>query len=242
MTQECGNIKSILAELQNLELSSTARLIAVLEACGITDRETIEKLTASKPSTVREARRTLEIQRQKSSGDGNPAPEIQRSAGNPAPAPEIQRQKSSALACADIATRATKESSSEVSEVSEVSEDHLQISKTAEPKCSPRGARLEKNWVLPDDWMKWTRVTFPHTTADMVTSEAATFADYWNALPGSKACKLDWEATWRNWCRRSLSRGPVRPGAFNQPPPAKSDARMVLERRMARAAAEVNHG
>jgi hypothetical protein len=41
------------------------------------------------------------------------------------------------------------------------------------------------------------------------------FADYWHSIPGSKGCKLDWSGTWRNWCRRNFSRGPVRPGAFN---------------------------
>lgn len=35
--------------------------------------------------------------------------------------------------------------------------------------------------------------------------EAATFADYWQALPGAKAVKLDWEKTWRNWIRRAAS-------------------------------------
>ncbi len=27
------------------------------------------------------------------------------------------------------------------------------------------------------------------------------FADYWKAKPGKDGCKLDWVATWRNWCR-----------------------------------------
>lgn len=31
------------------------------------------------------------------------------------------------------------------------------------------------------------------------------FSDYWTALPGSKALKLDWDATWRNWCRKAKS-------------------------------------
>ncbi|MCW0506898.1 hypothetical protein [Aeromonas piscicola] len=35
--------------------------------------------------------------------------------------------------------------------------------------------------------------------------EAATFADYWQALPDAKAVKLDWEKTWRNWMRRAAS-------------------------------------
>ena len=31
------------------------------------------------------------------------------------------------------------------------------------------------------------------------------FVDYWTALPGSKALTLDWEATWRSWCRKARS-------------------------------------
>ena len=29
-----------------------------------------------------------------------------------------------------------------------------------------------------------------------------SFRDYWNAVPGAKGVKLDWEGTYRNWCRR----------------------------------------
>jgi hypothetical protein len=31
--------------------------------------------------------------------------------------------------------------------------------------------------------------------------EAAKFRDYWNSQPGQRGVKLDWQATWRNWCR-----------------------------------------
>ncbi|WP_254902241.1 hypothetical protein [Aeromonas hydrophila] len=40
---------------------------------------------------------------------------------------------------------------------------------------------------------------------ERILLEAATFADYWQALPGAKAVKLDWEKTWRNWVRRAAS-------------------------------------
>lgn len=33
--------------------------------------------------------------------------------------------------------------------------------------------------------------------------EAHKFRDYWNAQPGQKGVKLDWPATWRNWCRNA---------------------------------------
>lgn len=34
----------------------------------------------------------------------------------------------------------------------------------------------------------------------------ATFVDYWRAASGANARKLDWDATWRNWCRREADR------------------------------------
>lgn len=34
----------------------------------------------------------------------------------------------------------------------------------------------------------------------------AKFCDYWHAASGAKARKLDWEATWRNWCRNETDR------------------------------------
>lgn len=35
---------------------------------------------------------------------------------------------------------------------------------------------------------------------------AESFRDYWHAASGSKARKLDWNATWRIWCRREAER------------------------------------
>ena len=91
-------------------LSSTAKLVALCEAFGLTSKDDLEGLLETRPSTLREAKRALKNQRQNSSGDGKPAPEIQRCAGNPAKTPEIQRQESSAPSCA----HATKELPSEV--------------------------------------------------------------------------------------------------------------------------------
>lgn len=38
------------------------------------------------------------------------------------------------------------------------------------------------------------------TLADAAV-QADKFLDYWRAVPGAKGRKLDWPATWRNWCR-----------------------------------------
>jgi hypothetical protein len=41
------------------------------------------------------------------------------------------------------------------------------------------------------------------------TDELDAFRDYWIAQPGQRGVKLDWDATWRNWIRRS---SPAKPG------------------------------
>lgn len=41
----------------------------------------------------------------------------------------------------------------------------------------------------------------------------AKFSDYWRAASGAKARKIDWDATWRNWCRSEADRNP--PGKVN---------------------------
>lgn len=38
------------------------------------------------------------------------------------------------------------------------------------------------------------------------------FADYWRGVSGSKGTKLDWDATWRNWCRSESERNPRKSG------------------------------
>lgn len=37
--------------------------------------------------------------------------------------------------------------------------------------------------------------------------EGAKFRDYWQARAGKEGVKLDWQATWRNWVRRSIEEG-----------------------------------
>ena len=88
------------------------------------------------------------------------------------------------------------------------------------PKREAQGSRLDRDWQLPDRWRDWSRTTFPQTTAERVTAEAETFRDYWISAPGQRGRKADWEATWRNWCRKAFATGPLRPNA--QPPPQVS--------------------
>ncbi len=76
--------------------------------------------------------------------------------------------------------------------------------RAAESSAPRRGTRLPNDWFLPAEWGRWAsqETGWPR---ERILLEAATFADYWQSLPGAKATKLDWEKTWRNWVRRAAN-------------------------------------
>jgi hypothetical protein len=73
-----------------------------------------------------------------------------------------------------------------------------------------RATRLEPDWTpSPDDSEAAKREGL---TDEDIHREAAKFHAYWIAKPGAGGLKLDWPATWRNWCRRAceqLGRSPA---------------------------------
>lgn len=75
-------------------------------------------------------------------------------------------------------------------------------------KTSPthRGSRLPSDWQPTADDAAAARAA----GVDLATT-AAKFRDYWHAKTGANATKLDWAATWRNWCRSEAERQQRRP-------------------------------
>lgn len=63
-----------------------------------------------------------------------------------------------------------------------------------------RGQRLPAEFVPSQASRDTIRASFP--TLDLA-HEHAKFCDYWQAISGQKAVRLDWDATWRNWMRRA---------------------------------------
>lgn len=55
----------------------------------------------------------------------------------------------------------------------------------------------------------------PLTDVEM-RAEGAKFRDFWHAKSGRDATKVDWKATWRNWCRTARGGG----GQMGFTPPA----------------------
>lgn len=64
-----------------------------------------------------------------------------------------------------------------------------------------RGTRLPADWVLSAELGNWAMAE--GLTREQVIREAETFRDYWIAKPGAGGRKADWDATWRNWIRKS---------------------------------------
>ena len=100
------------------------------------------------------------------------------------------------------------------SQIQEERED----SKREAPPDSKRGTRLPADWGLSDDMRAWAQINLsanPH----VIQTTLERFRDYWIAIPGQRGCKLNWDATWRNWCRRE---GRGRPATLRSPSPRRS--------------------
>jgi hypothetical protein len=72
--------------------------------------------------------------------------------------------------------------------------------------------RLPVDWVPTEDQISFCKTERPDLNAKVV---AETFKDYWTAQPDSKAKKVDWDATWRNWVRSQSAVGSVKAASSN---------------------------
>lgn len=68
-----------------------------------------------------------------------------------------------------------------------------------------RGSRLDPQWVLPKAWGEWALAKYQHWTADTVRAIASKFKNHWIAKSGKDATKVDWKATWENWCDSGIT-------------------------------------
>lgn len=70
-----------------------------------------------------------------------------------------------------------------------------------------RGSRLPADWLPDDDVIQ--QMSSEHPAVNL-KAEHAKFVDYWTAKSGKDATKTDWNATWRNWIRRSAEQPSTR--------------------------------
>ncbi len=109
----------------------------------------------------------------------------------------------------DTSTERVKQYRSRIRNVSVTPPDTEQIQRKKEPsvqKKVARGSRLPDNWkpglmtrAFCHDDLRWD--------SQQIESTAETFRDYWHSESGQRATKLDWDRTFKNWCRREWNRG-----------------------------------
>lgn len=91
---------------------------------------------------------------------------------------------------------------------------------TTQQEKTPKGvqkkaSRLPPDWALPEGWgIDAIEAGLP---ANRIEFEAAKMRDW--SLSSKAGVKLDWRATWRNWCREAASR----PMSRGSPPPLRMD-------------------
>jgi hypothetical protein len=71
-------------------------------------------------------------------------------------------------------------------------------------------AKAKRGSRLTNDWRPTTRgleyATEHGLDGSRLEIEIEKFRNYWTAKSGAGACKVDWEATWRNWILNTMER------------------------------------
>ena len=88
-----------------------------------------------------------------------------------------------------------------------VDEAERQLPPPPEPAAAPapvKATTVRQPRAIPQDWepapelLAWAKLAFPNLD---VTNEVPRFRDYWL---GNGKPHADWDATFRNWCRRAI--------------------------------------
>lgn len=92
-----------------------------------------------------------------------------------------------------------------VGEASTSSKDQEQKHASSKDAAGKRGARLPADWTPSAALVAHMAKKCPRVDQ---SAELESFRDHWTAKPGKDACKLDWDATYRNWIRTAAKRLP----------------------------------
>ena len=92
-----------------------------------------------------------------------------------------------------------------------------------------KASRLPSDWQLPDDWRQ--DALDAGLDAAQISAEAATMLDWSRSSP--QGAKLDWRASWRNWCRRRAGELPRARGSPNSAVPSQADVFQMAGQRAA---------
>jgi hypothetical protein len=80
---------------------------------------------------------------------------------------------------------------------------NTKTSTTTPQASSTRGTRIPASFAVTEEHRRWARDHL-YTSPDLIIDE---FRDYWIGVPGSRGCKLDWDATFRNRIREKTKPG-----------------------------------
>lgn len=123
--------------------------------------------------------------------------------------PNWERHNGSSAKTRALKTRLQAEARVEKANIAH-SEEGIKKKRVSKAENDGKGAkpstRLPSDWALPDEWRAFVAEHNASLDADEI---ASVFRDYWVAKPGPAGRKLDWEATWRNWVRRSVTAKPA---------------------------------
>lgn len=98
-------------------------------------------------------------------------------------------------------------------------QNHIKKEDTNVSSKEKRGTRLLQDWI--PDQNQTNEAAGMGLTMQEIDNEAAKFRDYWIAKSGQSATKVDWSATWRNWCRNVIERR----GKTSKPNPVRDDGK-----------------
>jgi hypothetical protein len=96
-------------------------------------------------------------------------------------------------------------------------EEEKEKEEVERPRKAARATRLPDDFSIPSDWLSWAIADRKWTRQD-ADDEAANFTDFWHSKPGKDGTKLDWQATWRNWCRNSKRMNGGAGGRYREQP------------------------
>lgn len=206
----------ILEVIKSTPGNATLKLIAVLEALGVTSTADLAEATGLTKRAIRKQKGGTTVplegdeQGQKRNyssaqaelqyrGEGTTVPR----GGNCSSAPSGIVVPFSRARGKKIITTTTTKVLPRGQVVGATSSPPAQKTKSEKPKKN--GTRLPDDWVMPDDWVQWARINQAAWSADDVAREAAKFRNHFLSAPGARGVKLRWDLTWQNWVMTASS-------------------------------------
>jgi hypothetical protein len=96
-------------------------------------------------------------------------------------------------------------------------------------KVARQGTWIDRAWLPSSDTIDGLQVTCPDVD---IGATLEIFIDYWDGRDDARAKKCNWDATFRNWCRKEQADGKKSNGGFPPRESPSSRARREQEEQM----------